>query len=935
MSNQKITELSSLSQNDLDPANDLLLAVDVSNTSMSSGGTNVKISPKELTGKSVSDLVQTWNNSGTIFSGLKLNVTDTASDASSSLLDLQVGSSSKFKIGKDGTIYVNGSVFSGGSWGNITGTLSSQTDLQSALDAKLSLSGGLLTGALTIEGTGTTVLNVGRTGAPANGRLLEVVSDATYSNAGFVSILDTLHFERSGNSTWLSSVASSNYRQWELNSANLLKFNQATKIEWYGADYRADTNASDLSIGRDAADTLALRRSTNANRLNIYGTYTDASNYRRLYLSSTTAGAFTLGIEGAGTGASGNTLDLKASNVTQTLTTNQFLFSHRLNVTGQVLCSQAVLRNGSNCILSSETTNVVDIFRNDGITYADLRAAALTLAPTSLTGSSATPALDISQTWNTTGTPAALKLNITDTASNAASLLLDLQVGGSSKFKIRKDGVLQLANNHEINSVSSANNMRLAPGGLSRFFFGTDDFIGIGSASDVLIGRDVSDILAQRRATNTQTFRIYNTFTDASNYIRSSLSFATYSSAVHAQLAAEGAGTGATDIPFVITPRGAGALIAGPMPDGTAVGGNARGNHAVDLQKSRFFASRVASGGASVISGGSDNTASSYYSVVGGGAFNTASNDYATVAGGAECQATGSYSAVGGGNQNVASGGSSTIGGGLQNTASNYFSVVGGGKNNLASGEYSTIAGGGGGSLGDNQNTASANYSTIGGGKRNTASGLASVIGGGDKNTASGSGSAICGGSLNISSGAGSSILGGGFNEATTSYSAIIGGIYCKTTRYGEVGHSSGKFLYSGDAQHSMLVARRSTADATANVVLTLDGAAPSGTSNLLILPQKSTSLFNIKLSAYNDTDSLGAWWIIRGGIRRDGTNGTTLIGSLITESGSEGAMSGCVASVVANDTNETLEIRVTGLTGKNIRWVAVIDISQVSYGIV
>ena len=37
-------------------------------------------------------------------------------------------------------------------WGEITGTLSAQTDLQSALDAKLNLTGGTLTGALNLTG---------------------------------------------------------------------------------------------------------------------------------------------------------------------------------------------------------------------------------------------------------------------------------------------------------------------------------------------------------------------------------------------------------------------------------------------------------------------------------------------------------------------------------------------------------------------------------------------------------------------------------------------------------------------------------------------------------------------------------------------------------------------------------------------------------------
>ena len=56
------------------------------------------------------------------------------------------------------------------------------------------------------------------------------------------------------------------------------------------------------------------------------------------------------------------------------------------------------------------------------------------------TGSSAIGTLSITQTWNTSGTPTAILANITDTASNAASLLMDLQVGGVSKFKVTKAG---------------------------------------------------------------------------------------------------------------------------------------------------------------------------------------------------------------------------------------------------------------------------------------------------------------------------------------------------------------------------------------------------------------------------------------------------------------------------------------------------------------
>jgi hypothetical protein len=47
-------------------------------------------------------LVDTWNAGGTTFTGIGLNVTDTASAAGSMLIDLQVGGASQFKVTKAG-----------------------------------------------------------------------------------------------------------------------------------------------------------------------------------------------------------------------------------------------------------------------------------------------------------------------------------------------------------------------------------------------------------------------------------------------------------------------------------------------------------------------------------------------------------------------------------------------------------------------------------------------------------------------------------------------------------------------------------------------------------------------------------------------------------------------------------------------------------------
>lgn len=63
--------------------------------------------------------------------------------------------------------------------------------------------------------------------------------------------------------------------------------------------------------------------------------------------------------------------------------------------------------------------------------------------PPTLTGSSATSALSISQTWNTTGNPSLIFANVTNTASGASANLMDLQVGGVSNFSISKGGLVK------------------------------------------------------------------------------------------------------------------------------------------------------------------------------------------------------------------------------------------------------------------------------------------------------------------------------------------------------------------------------------------------------------------------------------------------------------------------------------------------------------
>jgi hypothetical protein len=74
------------------------------------GGAADAVHLLEITGGTVTvdthlmDATQTWNASGVTFTGVKLNVTNTASAAGSLLMDLQVGGTSQWKVDKGGAV---------------------------------------------------------------------------------------------------------------------------------------------------------------------------------------------------------------------------------------------------------------------------------------------------------------------------------------------------------------------------------------------------------------------------------------------------------------------------------------------------------------------------------------------------------------------------------------------------------------------------------------------------------------------------------------------------------------------------------------------------------------------------------------------------------------------------------------------------------------
>lgn len=96
---------------------------------------------------------------------------------------------------------------------------------------------------------------------------------------------------------------------------------------------------------------------------------------------------------------------------------------------------------------------------------------ALVISGGSITGSNTTsPGINITGTLNTSGVVdgAALFANITNTASGAGSTLMDLQVGGSSKFSVSTGGVITLPSN----GVLTANSLNIGPPSAGNTYFG-------------------------------------------------------------------------------------------------------------------------------------------------------------------------------------------------------------------------------------------------------------------------------------------------------------------------------------------------------------------------------------------------------------------------------------------------------------------------------
>lgn len=231
--------------------------------------------------------------------------------------------------------------------------------------------------------------------------------------------------------------------------------------------------------------------------------------------------------------------------------------------TGTVTTVSVVTANGvSGSVANAGTTPAITL------TLGAITPTSIAASGQSLTGSQATSIVDLAATWNTTGTPTALKVNVTDTASASTSLLMDLQVGSTSQITTRKNGIMCARFGYsaggsvglecylnDADAISRTTSSRSTIVGSTGAGIRVSSNYGISwssnaagsgdcnSTPDLFVLRGAAGTVWQRNSTNAQTYWVSGTYTDASNYRRVSLGMTT---AGVAHIRPEGAGTGAS-----------------------------------------------------------------------------------------------------------------------------------------------------------------------------------------------------------------------------------------------------------------------------------------------------------------------------------------------------------------------------------------------------
>ena len=246
------------------------------------------------------------------------------------------------------------------------------------------------------------------------------------------------------------------------------------------------------------------------------------------------------------------------------------------------------------------------------------------------------------------------------------------------------------------------------------------------------------------------------------------------------------------------------------------------------------------------------------------------------------------------------------------------------GSDSIAMGYRSKTSNSSNVAIGRTANTSN-NYSTVIGGSANNATGARSAVLGGQANDATGSYSVVAGGYNSTASGA-YSVVAGGYVNTASGQDTFASGRYALAEQYGKLARASGRFSANGDAQGGQFILRADTTDATATV-LTADNST-AGSTNQIVAASDTCITFDGTITAMQNGAQAYASWKIEGLLVNDG--GTTTLANSATTVISNADGWGMALS--ADTGNNALAITVTGEASHNIRWVANIRTTEVTY---
>lgn len=312
--------------------------------------------------------------------------------------------------------------------------------------------------------------------------------------------------------------------------------------------------ASGAVSGGGSGDVVGPASST----LNAIARYADTTGkLLRDSSGATVSDNFALTLAGATVTASEPVL-----NLTQTWNNGAVVFTGaRINVTNTASAAGSLLWD-----VQVGGVTAFNVTRTGGVAFPGnlsmngTAGAQATLASGTVTASA--PPLTVTQTWNNAGvTFSGALVNITNTASAATSNLLDLQVGGTSVFNVNRAGEIwgsNTANRIIGNTGSSSPQIAFATSGTVTLRSSANGVVLIGNTNAILVFNATTTTLTRPAAgqlelvgaTQAQTYRVYRTYTDTSNYERQALQ----SGAGYFEWAAETAGTGTDDIDLRLTP---------------------------------------------------------------------------------------------------------------------------------------------------------------------------------------------------------------------------------------------------------------------------------------------------------------------------------------------------------------------------------------------